>query len=157
MSAARPFARLLAGALSAALALAALWQIDRGVERARASRLLSRVEALSLQALLTGQAPRPLMAQNLRDLGRAAELDPLEPGIPLARGSLYLLLGRPHEAWRAYERALEVEPRPEIYLNLGRAQALAGDHEAARESFRRAELLDWHLGEQIPPQLRAPP
>lgn len=142
---------VLAALVVAGLLLAALVaQVRESLDRRLASRLLARVEAISLEILSAGQAPRVLLAQNLRDLRRARELDPLEVGVPLALGSQYLLVRRPQEAEAAYLEALEVEPRPEIYLNLGKAQMLAGEDEKADESFRRAVLLDWHMADQVP-------
>ncbi len=146
--------RWLAIVLSVSLALGVFWQVQRSAERRLASRLLARVEAISLQLVAAGQAPRQILQRNLRDLRRAEELDPVESGIPLALGSQYLLLSRPQAAEQAYLDALAVEPRPEIYLNLGKAQMLAGQEAEARESFDKAVVLDWHFEEQIPLSMR---
>ncbi|MDY7094776.1 MAG: hypothetical protein SX243_17530 [Acidobacteriota bacterium] len=145
--------RWVAILLSVALAVGVVWQVQRSAERRLASRLLARVEAISLQLVAARQAPRQILQRNLRDLRRAEELDPVESGIPLALGSQYLLLNRPQAAEQAYRDALAVEPRPEIYLNLGKAQSLAGKDEEARQSFDKAVALDWQFEEQIPPSM----
>ncbi len=133
--------------LSAALA----GQIRLTVSRLGASRALDQVERRSKAALSVGRSSRTLFAENLQLLRRAARLDPLEPGIPIARGAQHLLLGSAEAAEEAYIEALHLEPRPEIYLNLGRAQLLAGTPDAARQSFSTATKLDPHLAPYIPP------
>jgi Flp pilus assembly protein TadD len=91
-----------------------------------------------------------MFAENLSWLDRAAQLDPLEIGIPIARGSQYLLLRRPDEAIAAYREAAALEPRPEIDLNLGRALWMRGDKDAARQAFRRAVRLNPALRAEVP-------
>ena len=140
--------RALAWSLVALLALAVAGQVVRAGHRLEANRILHQVEQVSVAA--AGRAPAALFWANVKLLARAQRLDPADARIPLAIGGQYLLLGRPEEALEAYREALAVEPRPEIYLNLGRAQAAAGDPEAARESFRRAALLDRRLLPAIP-------
>ncbi len=133
---------------------ALVWQVQDGRKRMAASRLLYRAEAISLEVMAAGTAPRAYLQQNLRDLRRAANLDPLEAAIPLALGSQFLLLDSPQAAQEAYLQALEIEPRPETYLNLGKAQFRSGQEEAARENFDRAIKLDWHFKSEIPRQAR---
>jgi tetratricopeptide (TPR) repeat protein len=140
--------RALAWALAALLALAVAGQVWRAGNRLEANRILHQVEQVSVAT--AGRAPAALYWANVKLLRRAAYHDPADSRILLALGGQYLLLGRPEEAIEAYRVALAVEPRPEIYLNLGRAQAILGDREAARESFRRAALLDRRLLPAIP-------
>jgi tetratricopeptide (TPR) repeat protein len=143
--------RTLGPILALLLALATVGQTVRWRDRAAASRLLAEVEALSLAAARSGQVPAAMIASNLQSLRRAAPLDPVEVGIPIARGSQYLLLSRAEPAIEAYREALELEPRSEGYLNLGRAQWLAGQPDEARRSFSLAVRLDPHLTSLVPP------
>jgi len=143
--------RTLATILAVLLALATAGQTVRWRDRLTASRLLAEVEALSLQAARSGQVPAAMIASNLLALRRAAPLDPVEVGIPIARGSQYFLLSRADPAIEAYREALALEPRAEGYLNLGRAQWLAGRTEEARRSFGLAVRLDPHLAALVPP------
>lgn len=136
-------------ALAAALAALAL-HTGRARDRIEASVALRRAEMSSLQAVRLGERGRRLLQENLRLLRRAAELDPGEAGIPIAIGSLHLLLDNPLAAIEAYERALALEPRPETYLNLGRAQTAAGRLDAARASFERAVKADPRLRRHLP-------
>jgi len=142
---------ILATILTVLLALATAGQTVRWRDRLTASRLLAEVEALSLQAARSGQVPATMIASNLRALRRAAPLDPVEVGIPIARGSQYFLLARADPAIEAYQEALALEPRAEGYLNLGRAQWLAGRVEEARRSFGFAVRLDPNLAALVPP------
>lgn len=144
----------LAWPLLALLVLGLAGQTIRWHDRLTASRLLRQVEVLSMAAASAGQAPPQLMASNLEALRQAAALDPIEVGIPIARGTQYLFLARPEAAMRWYEEALALEPRPEGYLNLGRAQWLAGRREEARRSFELAVRLDPRLAAEIPQSAR---
>ncbi len=69
--------------------------------RLRAGRILRQVESLTTRAVQSGRVPRTLTAANLRLLREAEELVPYEPSIAIARGSQYLLMGRPEEALEA--------------------------------------------------------
>jgi O-antigen ligase len=118
--------------------------------RLRASHQLAAVEQMTVQLAQQGMlASRPLAPQVRRllessasGLREAGERDPVEVGIPIARGSLFFLLGREQAAIRAYEEALALEARSEIYANLGRVHFTAGDLDAAREAFRSAQRLN---------------
>jgi O-antigen ligase len=136
------------------LGFALFQQTGRLRTRGVASRILHRVELLSMAAVSAGKAPPRLFMDNLQALDRAAALDPSEIGIPIARGTQYLLLGQPDAAIRSYTEAIELEPRPEAYLNLGRAQIAAGRLDEARLSFQRAVQLDPRLDRQVPPVAR---
>jgi tetratricopeptide (TPR) repeat protein len=67
------------------------------------------------------------------------------------------LLGREAEAISAYETALRYDRRPEIYLNLGRAEANAGKSGAIRHlaiagltsAFATASLIPLHLQNEV--------
>ena len=134
--------------------LALLAQTGRLRDRLTAGRMLRQVELLSMAAIARNQLPRGLVAANLELLRRASTLDPTEIGIPIARGTQYLLLSNGSSAAQAYSEALALEPRPEVYLNLGRALATDGRVEEAREQFRIALRLDPNLAPVVPPELR---
>ncbi len=130
--------------------LALGWQTFRARDRLEASRLLAQVEARTRFAISARRAPSTLFAEHLAWLDVAARLDPLEVGIPVARGTQFLLLRRPAEALAAYRAAAALEPRPEIDLNIGRALSMQGSHADARAAFTRAVRLDPHLRAEIP-------
>lgn len=144
----------LAWAVVLVLVLALLGQTGRLRDRLTAGRILRRVELVSMAMIQRAQLPRMLLSQNLELLRRAAVLDPTQVGIPIARGTQYLLLGNGRSAAAAYRDALELEPRPEAHLNLGRALVMAGEMEQAREHFRLAVRLDPNLAQLVPPELR---
>lgn len=136
--------------LGLALAAALVFQTGRWHDRMLASRVLRQVEALSQAAVAYGQAPVRLMEDNLVKLDQAAPLDPVSVDILNWRGTQYLFLAQPENAIRVYRQALALEPRAEIYLNLGRAEWLLGRRDDARKSFATALRLDRHLEGQLP-------
>lgn len=136
------------------LALALLGQTGRLRDRLAAGRILRQVELVSMAMIQRAQLSRALLSRNLELLRRAAALDPTQVGIPIARGTQYLLLGNGRSAAAAYRDAIELEPRPEAHLNLARALVLAGEMEQAREHFRLAMRLDPNLAQLVPPELR---
>lgn len=146
--------RSLATLLTLLLVLAALGQAVRWRNRMTASRLLGRVEQLTLAAYRYGEAPVKLMADNLEALRRAGQLNPVEVGIPMARGTQYLFLRRLEPAIDSYREAVALEPQSAGYFALGRAQWLAGRQEEARRSFGVALRLDPRLAAQLPQGVR---
>jgi len=146
--------RLLVWPVMVVLALALAGQTARWRQRALAGRLLHQVELLTLSAVSSGKAPRGLLPYNLAALRRAAALDPLEIGVPIARGTQYLEFGSPQEAIESYQAAAALEPRPEIYLNLGRAYLRAGQLAQARRNFRLALRLSPNLAPLVPPEMQ---
>lgn len=132
------------------LALGLVGQSLRWRDRATASRLLREVEVVTMTAMSTRQLSEPLLFRNLEVLRAAAGKDPVEVGIPIARGTQYLLLRRNDAAIRAYEDAVALEPRPEAYLNLGRALWFSGRRGEARPYFEQAVRLDPRVAVELP-------
>lgn len=131
-----------------------LWlQTGRLRDRMVASRILLRVELISLAAQARGRAPGALLLANLEALRRAAALDPLEIGIPGARAGQYFLLGDFPAAVGAYRDAEKLEPRPETYLNLGIALSRSGRPEEGRRALETAIRLSPSFRSQVPPGL----
>lgn len=149
--------RTLGWALTALLALAWIGQTVRAEWRIAASRLLGRVEAISMAAMRAGRAPAGLLAANLAALDRAAKLDPSEVETQVARGGQFLVFGSPGAAIAPYERALALEPHPEVYLDLARVYLALGDGERARANLDRALQLSPWLRTQAPPGLAPAP
>lgn len=144
--------RLLAWPLLLLLALAFAGQTIRWDDRLTANRALRGIEALTAAAVRVGRGD--VLRANIESLRRMEKRDPLEVGLPLARGSQHLLLRQGQAAISAYEDALKLEPRPEIYLNLGRALALEGRTEEARQNFRIAVRLSPRLAPEVPAEYR---
>ncbi len=142
--------RALALALVFVLAVGTLAQTLRWRDRMAANRLLFRVEALTLAAVRADKAPVRLMVDNLEALKKAGDMNPVEVGIPTARGTQYLFLLRPETAIDSYEEALALEPQSGGYFALGRAQWIAGQQGEARQSFATALRLDPNLAAELP-------
>jgi tetratricopeptide (TPR) repeat protein len=141
--------RTLGGFLTFLLLLALAGQSVRWRDRLTASRLLANAETLTL-AVAAGQIPPRALAENLEALRQAAALDPVQVGIPIARGSQYYLMGRAEPAEQAYLEALRLEPKSETYLDLGRTQWMAGRKEEALRNFALAVRLDPGLVRVLP-------
>ncbi len=142
--------RARAAALGLALLFAlALWP---AAGRLAASRLVRAAETRTLTAVRAGLDPaaRRLLEGNVAMLDDAIRKDPAAISARVALGAQHLLLGHAESAIAAYRQALALEPRPEIYLNLARAQRLAGRDEEARAELATALRLAPHLATQIP-------
>lgn len=136
------------------LALALGGQTMRVRDRIEAGALLARVERRTQDAVARRRAASTMFAEHLDWLDRARRLDSLDVGVPIARGAQFLLLRRPADAIEAYADAAQLEPRPEIDLNLGRAYWMAGDQAQAREHFARAVRLNPRLLTEVPIEAR---
>ena len=101
------------------------------------------------QAVLSGQAPARLLPASVSMILRARELDPGSIEAVAAAGDLFLLLGREETAQRTYLEALDLEPRPEIYLNLGTIELRLGNEAEARKLFSKATQLDRGLRKTV--------
>lgn len=148
--------RAVAGIAAVAVLAALAFQTDRAIDRLGASKRLRVAKVMSDQMSRSGRAPRAVVAGNLRVLREARRLDPSEVGIPVALAGQYMLLERSDAAVEAYREAQELEPRPEVYLNLGHALLAAGRRDRARESFATAIDLAPRLRGQVPPGMREP-
>jgi tetratricopeptide (TPR) repeat protein len=143
--------KLLAPALVVLLLAALALDVRRGARLKGADKRVKLVEATStVAAARRDAASQAVLRRNLEILRDAAAMDPADVRVPLARGSVLLLLGRLDEAIASYRAALELEPRPEIHLNLGRALAAAGRPAEAEPHFALVRQVDWHLSLAIP-------
>lgn len=140
--------RTLVWPLVLVLGIALAAQTVRWQDRRTASRTLRSVEAVTVAAYRAQRSD--VLQTHIEVLRQAAKRDPLEVGIPIARGSQHFLLNQPQAAIDAYQEALKLEPRPETYLYLGRALDLAGRRGEARVNFQRALRIDPRLWPQVP-------
>lgn len=136
------------------LALLLLLQARTAQRVLRASQIVRLIEATSPRAAGAGAAGEALLRRNLALAQEAVELDPSSVAAAQAKGSVYLLLGRPQQASDAYEAALRLQPAAELYMDLGHASFAAGDLTTARRQFARAVKLDNRLLEQVPAAAR---
>lgn len=146
--------RLLVWPLVLVLGIALVGQSVRWRNRLSVSRLLNTVERMTLPAYRAQRAD--VLQTHVELLRRAEERDPLEVGLPTARGSQHFLLRQNQAAIGAYEEALRLEPRPETYLYLGRALDQEGRTDEAARAFRTALRIDPRLLPQVPQGYRDP-
>jgi tetratricopeptide (TPR) repeat protein len=141
----------LAAALILLLLAALALDVRRGARLVGADKRVRLVEVTStIAAARRDASAQVVLRRNLEVLRAAAAMDPADVRVPLARGSVLLLLGRRDEAISSYRQALELEPRPEIHLNLGRALAAAGRRDEAERHFALVRALDPRLARSIP-------
>jgi tetratricopeptide (TPR) repeat protein len=135
---------------------AAAWAIAPQFNRYRAKIELQRCEraVLAVAQVDPGMRRRALPAVREALESVAARL-PSDVRPAYLLGTSALLLGEPGEAIEKLRRALAIEERPEIDLNLSRAHAAAGDAEAAAQDALRAVWLSPALRRQVPAPAQA--
>ena len=80
-----------------------------------------------------------------------AEEHPEHTDVLVQLGNAYYDMKRFDKAIAWYEKALELEPRPEVLANLSLAYRMANDAEMANEYLRKAQILDPKRFGSIPP------
>jgi tetratricopeptide (TPR) repeat protein len=88
---------------------------------------------VALISLLARDGQVQAAKQRLETLRKSA---PADPEIAELEGALTLLEGRPSEAVWSFKRALERRPSGRLTVKLARAQHLAGDEPASRDSLK---------------------
>ncbi|MDA8017644.1 MAG: O-antigen ligase family protein [Thermoanaerobaculia bacterium] len=145
-------------ALAVASLVGAYWLFDHGKARVGCQRLVQTAESLALESARRGAMPHRARELGLDMLRRAENLDPAEVAVPITRGGLFMVAGRTEAAERSYRAALDMENRPEIWINLARMRLSAGDRDAAIEAARTAQRLDSRVARKLPefPELATP-
>ncbi len=146
--------RALGLLLPALLAFAVVAQIRRSSELMRAQHLLWSVERRTLAMLRSGDLDKVKLRGNLEALADARVLDYAEVAIPTLQGSQHLMLGEVKAARIAYTVAYELEPRPEILINLGKVCYSQGAVKRAARFFAQAVLLDPQMMKEVPEDFR---
>jgi len=134
------------------LAVATLYALDRW-----ALRPLRCIHAAAVDGELLDQAAKKKNDRTLRlarrTLGQLDDCECVSPPdvvIPFARGAASEILGDYKAAIAEYERALQIDRRPEIYFRLGVTQLNALDRPSAIENLTRACAFDPKLLNDIP-------
>jgi tetratricopeptide (TPR) repeat protein len=140
----------IAAAATILLGTATVWSSYRGVERLRANRVLRVAEDQASAMTRRGALDRGVLRMNIAALGDARAGAPDDARIPHAIGSHYLLLDELSSAESWYRSTLELAPRAETYLNLGRTLWLRGDSTQAHQMFDRAVALSPALAPEVP-------
>jgi tetratricopeptide (TPR) repeat protein len=98
-----------------------------------------------------GMSGRVLARQNL-ELLKPYAVRSVDPEIHNYIGQNLQFLGRDVEALQAYQRALDLEPRPEIHYNVGMIKWRLGDREGAIEHIALMAAFTPLI--QVPPPLQ---
>lgn len=145
--------RVLRFVLPVLLALAVAAQMERSSGLMRAQHLLYSVDRRTLAMLRTGTLDKAKLRAHLDALADAQALDWAEVATPTLVGSQHLMLGELEPARTAYFTALQLEPRPEILINLGKVCYSQGSWKRAVRYFAQAALLDPRLLQEVPQEL----
>ncbi|HEV2718527.1 MAG TPA: hypothetical protein VG323_00800 [Thermoanaerobaculia bacterium] len=112
----------------------------------------NRIESIQTAAIAvafrnaTSTGGRIMARRNLDALWPCRAASCRSVGIDMLLAANYRILGEEQEAILCYRDALRLDRRPEIYLNLARAELAAGDRSSAREHFLRSALFNpWML------------
>jgi tetratricopeptide (TPR) repeat protein len=152
---ARPSAWVMA--IAALVAAVLLFRV--GKDRVGAQRLVQAAESVALESERRSSMPPQALELGLDLLRRAEALDPAEVSVEITRGGLFMVGGRSQAAERSYRRALEMENRTEVWINLARMRLAGGDREGALEAARNAQQLDTRVARKLPefPELKDRP
>ncbi len=123
--------------LAAVILLAAFIQ-SCGMVEVKESDTLSFNEHMRLGSIYEGQGKYELA---LREYESAQVIDTKEAQAYFALGNVYLRMKDIKKAERNYKRAIELEPRPEFYNNMGWLYMEKGDLKAALSSVEEAVRL----------------
>ena len=148
--------RLLSWILAPLLIAALVLEAGRAVRHWQASRVLSAVKKVTVEANQRGRLSKRLIERNIRLLRQAELLYPVEVAIPIARAGQYVMLERYEAAVQTFEKALELEPRGEIYAHIGRARLKMGQREEADRAFMQAIRLDHNQRRRLKGYIRLP-
>lgn len=120
--------------LAAVMLLAAFIQ-SCGIVEVKESDTLSFNEHMRLGAIYEGQGKYELA---LREYESAQVIDTKEANAYFALGNVYLRMKDLAKAERHYQMAIDIEPKPEFYNNMGWLLMEKGDLEGARKSVEEA-------------------
>jgi tetratricopeptide (TPR) repeat protein len=126
------------------------------VEPFRGNLLLRDIEQRSARAqTLEPARAKALAHSNLHDLDTGARGRRLDPEWYLLYGTNCEIVERWSDAADAYTRALQIDQRPEIYVNRGLVMLHMGAADAAVADLATAARFDPNIVDQLEGELRA--
>lgn len=140
---------------------AVFWQVERyWLNHEKLTAETRTLAAVSLNSLHAAEIAR----ENLARIEPFLRHHSTDLDVWMILGANHRILGRWEKAAAAYERALELEPRPEIHLNLGDSRLKLGDFDSAldhyaqsmrfRESYISSVPIEWRLVYERAEELR---
>lgn len=147
----RRLARFVLPAIFAAWVVA---QVGRAADLMRAQHILWSVDRRTMEMIRTRDLDKIKLRGNLEALDAARKLDYVEVAIPALQGGQHLMLGEIERARLAYVVALQLEPRPEVLINLGKVCYRQGATKRAAKYFAQAVLLDPRMMSEVPEDFR---
>ena len=119
------------------------------LEEARAERGIQQLFDVSNQL-----SARIVAREAIESMNRCIPCSPTSVNNYMARAAALRMLGRPADAALDYKRALHVDRRAELYLNLGLTEMEAGRNEQAADSLTTAVYLLYTYIDDIPQPMR---
>lgn len=144
--------------ICAAIAAVALWVVYRFCWlRLACDRMAAQAQRRVMQAVRFPDAPNArIEARDVADrMAHCIEQWPTNIQFPMIRGAALRILGRPAEAALEYRRALAVDRRAEILLNLGLSELEAGRDEQASDALGTAAFLFYPYLDEIPEPMQS--
>jgi tetratricopeptide (TPR) repeat protein len=119
------------------------------------AQCMTRVKTVEDQTRLALEASGNFQAvvlarQNIDVLRRCENHYPLDVNVYMLEGANFQIMQQLDRASAAYEKALRIDRRPEIYFNLGVVQLELKDREKARANFISAVTFAPTMLEEIP-------
>ena len=138
--------------LSVVVAAAAGWAVYRldqiyvcNLRAKKAERMIIRMFSLNEQI-----TARITARQILSDMDACIRCFPTDVDQYMVRAAALRMLGRPAEAAMDYRRALHIDRRAELFLNLGQAYLEAGRDEEAKDALITAVYLVYPYVDDLP-------
>ena len=141
--------RLAAWFTATVLVLALGAQLLRAHRHLTASGTVKEAKQ-QLNSVIAGESPAGQLSRLVPGLRTASKLTPSSLGPVATLGDTYHVLGRLEAAAETYDRALALEPRPELYLNQGLVAFRQGDPVLGSTLFGTAFRLDPRLQDAVP-------
>ena len=147
--------RLLRVVASLAIAVTAGWAVYRlcylrfvcNVREMQSERAVIKLFNINDQV-----TARIIARQTVEAMDRCVPCSPTDVNQLMIRAAALRMLGRPAEAALDYRRALRVDRRAELFLNLGQAEMEAGRNDAAADALATAAFLFYtYLGDYPEP------
>jgi tetratricopeptide (TPR) repeat protein len=119
------------------------------------AQCMTRVKFVEEQTKLalaarTGLEAIVLARENIAVLRRCENHYPLDVNVYMLEGANYQIMSQLPRASEAYEKALRIDRRPEIYFNLGIVELEMKNRDRARTNFMSAVTFAPKLLEEVP-------
>jgi tetratricopeptide (TPR) repeat protein len=129
------------------------WVWQRQLCNLEQAEIRSRIEQLTLnpESISSRIAARDLVAR----VTNCIAIEPVNVGLYMLRAALFRLLERPDDAVADYKRALRIDRRAELYLNIGDTELASGHLREALDAFILTAFTQWPYISEVPESQQA--